>query len=422
MKSKNPWLVCFSASLFFFFAYMQVNVFNALNPYLYAAFGLTSATQLGTLSSMYFYSTVLCLIPAGMTLDRFSTRKLILFFMLVIIICTLLFAASHTFLEGALCRLVLGAAGAFCLLSNVRLASRWFPPRRMALVIGLIVTLAMIGAMVAQTPLTLLVDHYGWRAAVYGDGALGFLILIWMSIFIQDYPPGTQTEHALHQAHLQSLGFWSCLGRSLLNVQNSLAGIYASLVNLPLFLLGAVWGSMYIVQVFHYTRTQASFVVTCLFIGMIVGSPVMGWFSDYLVRRKLPMILGALAALLLSLCLTYATHLSLLALEMVFFALGFIVAAQIIAYPLVAESNPAALTGTAESIASVLIMSGGFLIPVFPWLLERHWQHIYSASIPVYAVSDYRLAMAIMPVAFAIALIASLLLKETACEPYANKD
>ena len=151
-----------------------------------------------------------------------------------------------------------------------------------------------------------------------------------------------------------------------------------------------------------------------LFVGTIVGSPVIGWLSDRLRRRQMPMVMGAIIALMLVLILMYAPHLSLEVLLIVFLILGFITSTQIISYPLIAES-PLALTGTAEGLAAVLIMAGGFTQPMFARLMQWHWTHHFVHHIPVFSQSDYQWALAIMPVAFILALVMALLVRETSC-------
>jgi MFS family permease len=421
-SSFRAWVVCLSAALFFFFGYMQVNVFNALNPYLYTAFHLTSETQLGRLSAMYFYANVIFLFPAGIILDYVSTRKLILSMMVLCIICTALFAMTQTLWQAELIRFVTGIGGAFFLLSNIQLASRWFPPRKMALVIGVIVTLAMVGGMAAQTPLTLMAEHYGWRHTMLADAALGAIVFIIMVFLVRDRPvTEVNIKNVVEDMGDSRLGFWQSLICSLGNVQNWLAGIYASMLNLPLFFLGATFGSMYFVQVYGFSRDRASLIIMMLFLGMIFGSPAMGWLSDHLRRRKLPMIIGALLSLTMVLLIMYLPHEGLATLMMLMFLYGFISGAQIISYPLIAESNSKLLTGTSEGIASVLIMSGGLLIPVFPWLLDLHWTHMMVHHLPFYSATDFRLAFMIMPVAAGIALLVSLLIKETGCVSYAER-
>lgn len=203
-----------------------------------------------------------------------------------------------------------------------------------------------------------------------------------------------------------------------MNIQNWLAGLFVSLVNLPLMLLGSTWGGFYLTQTQHLSSIDASFVDSLLFFGMIIGSPVVGWISDKARQRKMPMIFGTIASLIIILAIMYLPNLSYDSLAILFFMLGFAISSQIIGYPLVAESNPSILTGTSEGLASVLIMSGGFLIPVFPMLLNLHWNHAMKNGIPQYALHNYHLAFLIMPIAFLIALIAAFLVKETRCRSF----
>lgn len=425
-STQQSWVVCFSAALFFFFEFMQVNMFNAITPGLMQTFHI-QATEVSHLSAGYFYANVIFLSSAGMILDRVSTRKLLIAAMLAIIIATVCFAFSTAVWQAMICRLITGAAGAFCLLSCVRLASRWFPPRRMALVVGLIVTFAMSGGMVAQTPFTIAVDALGWRNTLLIDAGVGAAMLLIIFAKVRDYPLGSAQQVSLQRSVLNQLGLAQALRQVFNNSQNWLGGIYTSLMNLPIFLLGALWGSLYLVQVRHLTRVDASYVTSMLFVGTIIGSPVIGWISDRIARRRLPMIVGAVISLLLMLGLMLPANLTFMTLMALFFGIGFITSTQILSYPLIAESNPHFLVGSAEGIASTLIMAGGFMQTVFALLMTWHWDHRMIDAIPVYSAHNYYYAMAIMPVGFCLALLAAYTINETYgralnIEPTVEKD
>lgn len=417
----QPWLVIFSASLFFFFEFMQVNMFNAIDPSLYKAFHLTDTTQLGQLSACYMYANVLFLFPAGIILDRVSTRKIILFSMITCVICAFLFSFTTSLWQASLCRLITGTAGAFCLLSCVRLASRWFPPKQMALVVGLIVTFAMLGAMIAQTPFTEMTKAYGWRTTLRIDAASGLVMLCIIALVVHDFPRNMENIFKAEHDTLEKIGFWRSLKSVAMNTQNWLGGLYVSLINLPIFLLGSTWGSWYLVQAQHLSRLDASFVTSTLFIGMIIGSPVIGWLSDYIGKRKMPMILGAIASLAVIVVIMYWKNLSLPDLLILFFMLGFVISVQILGYPLIAESNSRILTGAAEGLASTLIMAGGFMIPVFPMLLNLDWNHHMKNGIPFYSIQNFHLAFFIMPIAFLIAFLIALFVGETNCQAFEDQ-
>lgn len=418
----QPWLVVFSAALFFFFEFMQVNMFNALAPYLYKSFHLSDSTELGQLSACYMYANVIFLFPAGIILDRISAKRTIVIAMFFCVACAYLFSLTTALWQAEVCRLITGIGGAFCFLGCVRLASRWFPPTKMALIVGLVVTFAMIGGTLAQTPFTKMAETFGWRETLRLDAVAGMLMLGLIIIFVKDYPKGTRAFFEKLHASLERMGLWAAIKQTITNRQNWLGGIYASLINLPVFILGSTWGSWYLTQTQGLSSLDASYVTSMLFIGMIFGSPAIGWLSDRLKKRKSPMIWGALASLAVILAIMYLPALSLFDLMTLFFLLGFVISSQIIAYPLVAESNPSILTGESEGLASVLIMSGGFVIPLFPALLDIHWNHHMSHGIPFYALSNYHLAFMIMPIAFVIAFFAAFVVRDTRCLSYEEND
>jgi len=95
-----PWIVCLTAGLFFFYEFIQMNMFNAISVELMRDFGV-KGTDLGNLSAMYLYGDVVFLFPAGILLDRFSVRRLILIAMGICILSTVGFALSTHFWTAA---------------------------------------------------------------------------------------------------------------------------------------------------------------------------------------------------------------------------------------------------------------------------------------------------------------------------------
>lgn len=410
--SWQSWVVVFAASLFFFYEFMVLNMFNAINAALLKEFQI-SAAELGQVSAYYFYANLCFLLPAGIILDRFSTRRVILIMMTLCVISTLMFSFAHHIWVAKCCRFIMGVGGSFILLAPVRLASRWFPAQRMALVVGLIVTFAMLGGMVSQTPMTMLTESFGWHKTLQFTAISGVVMLAIIYFCVKDYPANYQDTGSEAGSELP---FWVQLRGALTNAQNWLGGLYTSLMNLPIFLLGAMWGTMYLAQLHHITRTHASWITTMIFFGTVIGSPVLGWYSDKIGLRRQPMLVCAIISFVLLLALMFVPNMSIATLMVLFFAIGFFTSAQIISYPLVAESNPKAITGMATGIASVLIMAGGISQPIFGWLMGLHWNHKLAHGVPIYSLMDYDIAMAMMPIAFVVAFVAAYVIKETYCK------
>jgi MFS family permease len=411
----HSWVVVLSAALFFFFEFIQMNMFNAIDPSLIHAYKVT-ATQLGNLSAMYFYGNVSFLLVTGILLDRISTRHALILAMSTCVVFTYLFALSTALWQAEVCRFITGMASTFCMLSAVRLASRWFPPRRVALVIGLVVTIAMAGGMLAQTPLTYLVQAVGWRFSVMINATLGVSFLLVLAACVRDFPLNAGKQHEQELDELHKMGFWHSIGKAIANRQNWFAGVYTNLVSFPVVILGASWGSLYLMHTRDLTHVQTSYVTTMIFLGMIIGSPAVGWFSDFIGLRKLPMILGALLTLGLILLIMYLPGLGLYSLMGLFFLLGFVSSSQVISYPLVVESNSMAITTTAEGLACTLIMSAGLFQLVFGALLDANWSGKLVHGIRIYSAHDFQLAMLMFPVAFVVALVIAFFIKETRCQ------
>lgn len=420
IPTKNvalPWIVCISAALFFFYEFIQMNMFNAISADLMQDFSI-NATQLGNLSAIYFYANLLFLPFAGMLLDRYSTRKIILITILLCITGIGSFALTHSYAWAGVFRFMSGIGSAFCFLSSIRLASRWFAPSRMALVSGLIVTMAMTGGMVAQTPLTLLIEHFGWRHALLFDAGLGLVIAGVIFALVRDYPPDTTPQqHQATRTHLQDLGVFKSWHLAYGNIQNWLGGIYTCALNLPVALLGAIWGNLYLVQVEHFSRIQASYATTALFVGTLIGGPIAGLISDTIRRRCLPMRVGAILSIALILGLIYGPAFSLTAYIALFFLLGFITSTQVISYPLIAESNARSLTATSVSVVSFCAI-GGYAVfqPLFGWLMDLHWQGAMINNIRVYPPQAYHYALLIIPIGFFVALTMNFFMRETYCK------
>lgn len=429
VNSARAWLVCLTASLFFMDEFMRINMFNALRGDLMDAFHV-SAAQYGQLSAYYFYGNVLMLFPAGMLLDRFSARSILL---IVSVVCALasFYLGVTTHLSGAMAaRFVVGLGGAFAVLSVLKLATRWFTSDQMALVLGVVVTLAMLGGFAAQTPYVLLKHHVGWRSTMLMDGCFGLITALVMACVVRDAPKGMK----LAPPQPFSLAtIWQSIKVVANNRHTWMGGLVISLLNLPVFIFGAIWGITYLTQFHHMTDIHASWITSMMFFGMIFGSPLLGWISDrytitfqkYRLKFAGPgsriqlLFWSTIISIACVLALELSGPLSFVTLMLLFFVVGFFSGAQVIGYPYVTEHNAPKYTGASGALASILIMSGGFIQPVFGWLLGYRGDYHYLKHAIVYTAADFKLALWLLPVAFVIAFCIILAMKETHGKPVA---
>lgn len=411
-RAVQPWLVCFSASLFFFYEFIQGNMFASIADSIMQDFSI-QVDKMTYLSSIYYFSNVVFLCVAGMMLDRLSTKKAMLFAMVLCVLSTFVLAHTESFYMALACRFITGIGSAFCFLGPVRIASRWFSPSRMALVTGSIVTIAMTGGMLAQYPLTKLVGAVGWRDALSLVAWLGVGLLCVMMIFIKDKPDGVVVP--MHE----ETNLFGMAKKAYLNLRNFRAALYTSLMNMAVAVFGAMLGSLYLIQRLGVSRDDAAMVNSLLFLGAIVGGPFMGWVSDKIGLRILPMKIGAVASLLTILAIMYSP-VSLGMMAILFFMLGFFTASQIISYAFVAENCPPAMTATALSLISIMTQ-GGYLVyqNLFSHVLLRSGSMHMVDQVPVYSLNAYQTAAVILPIGLCVAFLLIFKLKETHCKQVA---
>lgn len=393
-----------------------MGMFNTLARALMQEFNI-NATQIGNLSATFFYADIVFLLIAGILIDRFSVRKIILSAMTLCTIATFVFAFSSSVAMTGFSHFAAGAGNAFCLLSCIKLSSRWFPSRQLAFVIGLIVTIGMLGGVTAQAPLAWFADMLGWRKAVFIDGILGIMILITIWYFVVENPASQITSSTNPSSKIDQSR--SHMRFVFMNPQNWLGGFYTCFLNLPILLLGELWGVMYLVEIRHLSHLQASCITSMIFIGTIIGSPLIGLISDQTQSRRLPMIISAVLSLFVILIIILTPNLNFISLLILFFALGLFTSAQIITYPILAESNPKSSIATATGLASVLVMCGGAVFqPFFGWLLDLGSHHEIVDGMIIYSHADFMRGMFTIPIAFVFGLIAALFMRETNCRPY----
>ncbi|MBB3701459.1 MFS transporter [Flammeovirga yaeyamensis] len=410
-SSLRAYLAVFSAGAFFFYSFIQMTLFSteAMKEYFIDRLALTSASEFGSFAGTFLNGTVLLLIPIGVLLDKFSVKKVVLAMATIAVLCVFgtTFSSNVTVSSGF--RFVLGITHCAAFMAPFRLAPRWFPSSKLALISGLLVTFAVFGGWVSGTPLLLLLEHFGGQTTMLINAFLGLAILICIGVFVKDSP---QKEEEASTSS-EGLSLVEGLKKAGSNPQNWLAGLFIGLLNLAVLLLGAIWGTTYLKFVNpDFSEATYTGIIGMIFIGTMVGSPICGWVSDKIQSRKKAMLGGAILSLIVMLLIMYPLSTGSTYFFIVFLALGFITSAQTVGYPVIGESNDDDVLGTANGLSAVVLMGMGAVgQPLFGWLVTYFGGG--ENATPELLQSAFQAAIWIMPIAFIGAGICGLFIKET---------
>ncbi|WP_338521478.1 MFS transporter [Candidatus Legionella polyplacis] len=400
-----PWFICICGSLFFFYEFIQGNMFSSIADNVMRDFCI-HADKMAYLSSIYYVSNV-CFLPfAGGILNKYSVKKIILLSMLICIISIFCFSYTKSFYLALICRFVMGIGSAFCFLSPIRLASNWIVSNKMALATGFIVTIGMVGGIFSQYPLTKLVIRFGWRNALLIVAWFGVFILLIMYLGIID------RKDIRNNFRKNNTSFFCILKKVYCNFYILRAALYTSLMNMVVAVFGAMIGTIYLMRRMNVIKEVASSINTMLFLGIIFGSPIIGWISDMLKLRIIVMQIGAILSFIVSVFIFFYP-VSLFEMKLLFFLLGFFTASQIISYAFVSELGDLEISTMSVSVVST-ITQGSYVVyqNIFSFLLMYCQKIRCLKSTFFYSIEDYRYAILIIPFGMIIAFFILFGLKE----------
>lgn len=391
----TAWLTCVIGALFFFYQFAQMNIISAIGPKLVTKFHI-DPVHLGLLGAVYFFGEILMMLPAGVILDRYSTRRVILWSLATCVASVAWMASANSFHLLLVARFITGLGGTFCFISSMRLATRWLNEKDWAKATGMIIFIGMLGGIASQTPVAILSQHLQWHQILLIDTALGCVVWLVIFCYVKDYPDNAAKSIVQQTQNINQIGFFKSFMLALKQPCSYLGGGYTCLMNLPISLFGITWGVLYLQSTHHLSLTQATEMTSLLFIGTIIGSPLIGWYSDRIQNRKKPMAVLAVLSLILILIVLYVPHLSLIALSLLFLGLGLSTSAQTLGYPVAAENVDPMLAGMSLAIASLLIMGGQAIAqPLFGYLIQIHQTHSGNNNHFGYATLMFPIALII---------------------------
>lgn len=372
------------------------------------------AGTLGVMASFYFYSYTLMQIPTGILFDIFSPRSLLTFSIAVCSLGALFFGISDSVGIASLGRFLMGIGSAFAFIGVLVVASQWFPRRAFALLVGIAQLLAALGALGGELPLAAAVNAAGWRSVitVLGYAGLGLCVLVFL--FMRGHP-----DHH-RELHPSARFFESDFGLVFRNPQTYWVALYAFSGWAPVAVFAALWGVPFLMHKYDVSNTTAALATSMVWLGIALIAPIIGYLSDLMKKRLIPITTCAIVGLVSTLIVIYVDSLPFYWNFPLLFLMGFASSGQILSFAIVQDINKPSIVGTAIGVNNMAVVIGGALFqPLAGWILGIYWQGDMRNNIPLYSLDGYKVALAIVPVCYAIGLLTSLFsIEETNCEPH----
>jgi nitrate/nitrite transporter NarK len=319
-----------------------------LLPLVRADLGI-SFTQAGILSAVATLSYALGQIPAGFLADRFGPRRPFYIGLFGWSLLSLGFALIHDFWLALASQFVAGAFRAMMFAPGLALLASWFPPQRRATAMGLYMVGGFAGNIVLALAGPLLIDLYGWRAALMLLAVPG-LIAAFVFKAAATEQPRWKASSRLDYSDIAQLArhpvMWACCGLQVVRF----SVVTAFVVWLPSFLVADRGMSV-----------QTAGLIVAMGAALTATSNMVGGYvSDRL--RNPPLVIGgsfaalACASILLATVESVPLLLAVIAVSAIFLQFYF---GSIFLVPV--EVLGPRIAGTATGVGNLFANIGGFV-------------------------------------------------------------
>ncbi|MGV0993259.1 MAG: MFS transporter [Mycobacterium sp.] len=375
--------------------------------------GLDAAKRFGASPAVLSTFVVLQLIvyagaqiPAGLLLDRFGSKKMILTGGVLMLLGQLAMAYTMSLPVAIGARAVVGLGDAFTFISVVRLVPHWFPPRQVPLVTQLTGISGQLGQVLSAVPFLALMANAGWTTAFDAVGALGVVSLMITALLVSNAPnKGVIDEPVADlRATLRSVKtVWMRPGTRL--------GFFTHMgTQFSVTIFALMWGVPYLTAAQHVSRDDAGALLTISVLTAIVAGILIGIFIGRHPHRRSWLVLGIIAgnALIWTVVLSLnspAPYWLLVVLVVVISVGG---PGSVVGFDFARTFNPRATLGTAQGAVNM----GGFLAS----LLLMQGMGMVIGAMGGYSFDSFRAAWCLQYVAWAVAVVGIVVTRKKALQ------
>ncbi|WP_326546003.1 MFS transporter [Mycolicibacterium sp. ND9-15] len=294
-------------------------------------------------------------VPAGLLLDRFGSKRLILAGAVLMAAGQLALAFTESLPTAIGARALLGLGDAVTFISVLRLVPHWFSPRQVPLVTQLTGICGQLGQVLSAIPFFAVLNAWGWTPAYVSVAALGVLSILLTSLLVRNAPHGDAVEIetvSVRETLASVKTVWLRPGTRL--------GFFTHMgTQFSVTVFALMWGVPYLTNAHGLPPRVAGMLLTVSVVAAISAGVLIGIFTGRRPHRRSWLVLAIIAGNALVwtvvLALPGPAPLWLLVVLIVVISVGG--PGSMVGFDFARTFNPSATLGT----ASGLVNMGGFI-------------------------------------------------------------
>jgi MFS family permease len=358
-----------------------------------------SSFALGLMSGVYFITYSFMQIPSGLMYDRLHIVKVVCSAIFLCSVGAGLFGYSHSLLEAAAARLLMGFGSAFAFISVLTVAVRYFPASYFAMLAGMAQLLAALGAIGGALPIAWLNTQFGWRTSFVGFMFFGFLLIVLIIFAFWHMDTACKSARANEDVKYS-------LKEIVRNPQTWIIGSYAFFNWAPITAFASLWGVPFLMTKYGLSLTLSASLISLIWLGVGMSSPLIGALSDGIRCRKPLLIITPLLGALALGTLIYAPILPLTFLAILLFISGLGSSGQVLSFAVVQDYTHQQRSSAAIGFNNMAVVASGILVqPLIGKLIELHGVSVHG----YFSINSFLESLWILPLCHVFCVLLALL-------------
>lgn len=393
-KHLTPWLMWVVPVIFCAFQFVLRLFPGHVQTHLMNDFSI-GAGAFGAFSASYYLGYAGFQIPVAILLEKFKPRKVIAISAFSCALGCLILAYTKIWVLAILSRFIIGAGSVTGFLGTTKIVLDWFPSKHHAKMIGISMSIGLLGAVYGGKPISLLIEQFEWRSVLFCLGVIASFIAIMALVMIKE---SRLNDNVIFKPEKFS---WLTQIRSLLTNK-----MFVTLAVANFLMVGClegfadVWGINYLSIAASINVVDASLLTSFIFIGMLLGMPVLSAIADKTnTHLILTAFCGILMAILLSLLLLNPQMFSTFSLKALMISIGILSGYQALVFAIGEQLVPKILSNTAIATLNCINMLGGaFFHEAIGSLIDLTAKLNISNASDGYSLYEYSIGLAVIPI------------------------
>jgi MFS family permease len=284
--------IIFISVAFFLFEGIQIASMNTLMPFIQNELKF-NITSIGMISSTYFFTICIMFLPTGIILDKYGPWKTYPIAFSISAIGMFIFSFSSSLNVILISRFISGIGASFALLGGIKIVRSLFDINKAQFLTTLIIASHMYGDMLAQLPLTWLLNKIGWRNSL--------LIISLVAIFISIYSFFILCKLSQQENVIANIPKKITVKSIISIISNRIIWLSAFIVimfELPILMLGTFFGHTFLINIYNVSELTSGSIFSLLYIILMISSIIFG----YIWKKSSHNFILTIFFALLSLC------------------------------------------------------------------------------------------------------------------------